>query len=138
MTATARLACLLVTSVSCALAADPALLNLSRPDVNFLMGINGSQVASSPRVATTLAEARRSQPEVEQLFQMLGPSPFDNLEEVVISARIDPSQQNSDPRNLLIAARGWSQDDGFTNLICSNGCEAEEYREREILRFQAQ
>ena len=137
MTATLRLVCLFVTSSLCALAADPALLNLARPDVNFLVGINVSQIASSPRVARALAEARQSKPEVEQLFQMLGPDPFRNLEEIVVSARIDPSGQNSEPENLLVAVRGSFGSDTFMNLICTNGCEPEEYREREILRFQA-
>ncbi len=83
MTATVRLLCLLVVLAVCATAADPALLNLARPDVNFVMGINVSQIASSPRVTTALAEARRSKPEVEQLFQILGPNPLSNLEEIV-------------------------------------------------------
>ncbi len=138
MTATVRLLCVLVVLAVCATAADPALLNLARPDVNFVMGINVSQIASSPRVTTALAEARRSKPEVEQLFQILGPNPLSNLEEIVIAGRLDPGQQNSEPENLLIAARGSFDGSAFTDLICLNGCEPQEYREREILSFQAQ
>ena len=138
MTATVRLLCLFVVLAVCATAADPALLNLARPDVNFVMGIHVSQIASSPRVVTALAEARRSKPEVEQLFQILGPNPLSHLEEIVVAGRLDPGQQNSEPENLLIAARGSFGGSAFTDLICLNGCESQEYREREILSFQAQ
>ena len=137
MTATARIVCLFVTSAVCAMAADPALLNLARPDVNFVMGIDVSQLASSPQVAMALAEARRSKPEVEQLFDMLGPDPFSNLAEIVVSGRTDPGQPNSEPKNLLVAARGSFGGDTFMNLVCANCCEPQEYREREILRFQS-
>ena len=138
MTATVRLLCLFVVLAVCATAADPALLNLARRDVNFVMGINVSQIASSPRVVTALAEARRSKPEVEQLFQILGPNPLSHLEEIVVAGRLDPGQQNSEPENLLIAARGSFGGSAFTDLICLNGCESQEHREREILSFQAQ
>ena len=137
MTRTLRLLCLLGTVSGYTAAADPALLNLARPDVNFVMGIQVSQIASSPRVATALAEARKSKPEVERIFQMLGPNPFSNLEEIVISARLDPGQANNDPKNLLIAARGSFGSGAFADLICRNGCQAEDYREREILSFQS-
>ncbi len=116
--------------------ADPALVNLARPDVNFVMGIHVSKIASSPLIAEAMGEAQQTKPDWDALFGLLGPQPFRYLDEIVISARLDPESESKKPENLLIVARGLFGDRGFSDILCTGGCDREVYKDFEILRAQ--
>jgi hypothetical protein len=117
-------------------AADPALVNLARPDVNFVMGIHVSKIASSALVAEAMGEAKQTKPDWDALFGLLGPQPFRYLDEIVVSAKLDPQSENKKPQTMLIAARGLFGDQGFSDILCAQGCDREPYRDFEILRAQ--
>ncbi len=117
--------------------ADQNLVNFSAPDANFIMGVRLAEVASSPLVTTALAEAQRSNPQIQNLFSMLGANPFQYLDEVLIAAKIDAASASKEPNNVLVALRGRFGDGGFQGMICNRGCETEEYRGFPVLRFQA-
>jgi hypothetical protein len=117
-------------------AADPALVNLSRPDINFVMGVHVSRIASSPLLAEAMGEAKQTKPDWDALFGLLGPQPFRYLDEIVVSAKLDPESENKKPQSLLIVARGVFGDQGFSDILCSQGCDREPYRDLEVLRAQ--
>ncbi len=116
--------------------ADAALVNLSRPDVNFVMGIHVSRIASSPLLAEAMGEAKQTKPDWDALFGLLGPQPFRYLDEIVVSAKLDPESENKKPQSLLIVARGVFGDQGFSNILCAQGCDREPYRDFEVSRAQ--
>ena len=119
-------------------AADPGLVHLSRPDVNFVVGINVAEVASSPLFAAGLAEVQQSNPQWDGFHGLLGANPLRFIDEILISARLDPTGEKSKPENLLVTARGAFGDHGFQELLCASGCDASPYREFEILRLSGQ
>ena len=80
--------------------ADQNLVNFSAPDANFIMGVRLAEVASSPLVTTALAEAQRSNPQVQDLFSMLGANPFQYLDEVLIAAKIDAASASKEPNSV--------------------------------------
>jgi hypothetical protein len=116
-------------------AADPALVNLSRPDVNFVMGVEVSRIASSPLLAAAMEEAQQTKPGFDTFFGLLAPHPLRYLNEIVIAAKLDPDSDSKKPENLLIMARGAFAGSGFSDIVCSQGCAADEYREFQVLRL---
>jgi len=116
-------------------AADPALLNLSRPDSNLVMGIDVAGFVSSPLIQEAMAKAGSTSGDFQDMMALLGPNPFQNLQEIVISAKVDDFEKGPRPGNFLIAARGSFGDTGFTDHLCSNGCETVNYRDRQLLKF---
>jgi hypothetical protein len=136
MRPTVRSLLVLLCSCSFLTAADPALVNLSRPDVNFVMGIHVSKIASSPLVAEAMGEAQQTKPDWDALFGLLGPQPFRYLDEIVVSARLDPESESKKPENLLIVARGVFGDRGFSDFLCAQGCDRQPYKDLEVLRAQ--
>ncbi len=116
-------------------AADPALLNLARPDSNLVMGIDVAGFVSSPLIQEAMATAGSTSGGFQDVMALLGPNPFQNLQEIVISAKVDDFEKGPRPGNFLITARGSFGDTGFTDHLCSNGCETVNYRDRQLLKF---
>jgi hypothetical protein len=117
-------------------AADPALVNLSRPDVNFVMGVEVSRIASSPLLAAAMEEAQQTQPGWDSFFGLVAPHPLRYLNEIVIAAKLNPASDSKKPENLLIMARGSFAGSGFSDIVCSQGCATDEYREFQVLRLR--
>jgi hypothetical protein len=116
-------------------AVDPALVNLSRPDVNFVMGVEVSRIASSPLLAAAMEEAQQTQPGWDSFFGLLAPQPLRYLDEVIIAAKLDPGADSKKPEHLLIMARGDFAGSGFSDLVCSQGCATDTYRDFQVLRL---
>jgi len=69
------------------------------------------------------------------MMAILGPNPWQNLHEIVITARLDQFNGDTEPKNFLIAARGSFGDSQFADLLCQKGCESEDYRDFQLLRL---
>ncbi len=106
-------------------AADPTLLALADPDVNFVVGIDVRGLAASPLIRKMLAEGEKKKPELSMLFEALGANPAEKLEEILIVGRADPGD---DAREGLILARGDFSDPALVAALCQNGCETSDYR----------
>ena len=124
-----RLALLFLIALLPLRAVDPALLNLGRPDANLVMGIDVTGFTSSPLFQEALRKAESENADLQSVMGLLGPNIFQNLHEIVIAARIDQFDKATKPKNFLIAARGSFGGNMFTDLLCQNGCEREEYRD---------
>jgi hypothetical protein len=116
-------------------AADPALLNLARPDSNVIIGIDVAGFASSPLIQEAMATATSSSDDFQKVMGLLGPNPFQNLQEILIAAKVDDFNQEPKPGNFLMAARGSFGGTDFTQHLCSNGCETVDYRDLQMLKF---
>ena len=116
-------------------AADPALLNMARPDANLVMGIDVAGFTSSPWFREALQQAGSQNDDVGKMMALLGPNPWQNLHEIVIMARLDQFNGDAEPENFLIAARGLFSDPQLRDLLCQQGCESEEYRNSQLLRL---
>ncbi len=116
-------------------AADPALLNLARPDSNVVMGMDVAGFASSPLIQEAIATAGSTSSDFQKVMGLLGPNPFQNLQEILIAAKVDDFNQEPKPGNFLIAARGSFGGTEFTQHLCSNGCETVDYRDLQMLKF---
>jgi hypothetical protein len=69
------------------------------------------------------------------MMAILGPNPWQNLHEIVITARLDQFNGDTEPKNFLIAARGSFGDSQFADLLCQKGCESKDYRDFQLLRL---
>ena len=116
-------------------AVDPALLNLARPDANLVMGIDVTGFTSSALFQEALRKAESENADLQSVMGLLGPNIFQNLHEIIIAARIDQFDKATKPKNFLIAARGSFGGNMFTDLLCQNGCEREDYRDLQLLKF---
>lgn len=116
-------------------AADPALLNMARPDSNIVMGIDVAGFVSSALVQEAMAKAGGSSGDFQDVMALLGPNPFQNLQEIIIAAKVDDFEKGPQPGNFLIAARGSFGGTDFTQHLCSNGCETVDYRDLQLLKF---
>lgn len=116
-------------------AADPALLNMARPDSNLVIGIDVAGFTSSPWFQEALQQAGNQSDDVGKMMALLGPNPWQNFHEIVVMARVDKFDSGAEPENFLIAARGSFNDTQFTDLLCQNGCESEDYRDFQLLRL---
>lgn len=116
-------------------AADPALLNMARPDSNLVMGIDVAAFTSSPWFREALQQAGSKSDDVGKMMAALGPQPWQNLHEIVITAKLDQFNGDTEPKNFLIAARGVFDGPQFTDMLCQQGCESEDYRDFQLLRL---
>ena len=114
-------------------AADPNLIGLARADVNLMVGIQLSEMANSPLVQSALEETKKSSPEVGAFLDLMGANPFQYLEEVLITGRLDPGGANNEPKDVVIFARGNFDDGAFTGMLCGAPCSGEPYGGHQIL-----
>jgi hypothetical protein len=120
-------------------AADPRLLNLARPDVNFLVGIQVAKVAHSPIVQKALEKATESPEDWMGLLRQMGPNPLADIEEVLIAGRVEPNASKEDVgKDALLLVRGWFEDGSLVQALCAAGCQTEPHRDFEIIRVEKQ
>ena len=108
-------------------AADPNLVGLARADVNLMVGIQLSEMVNSPLVQTALSETKKSSPEVGAFLELMGANPFQYLEEVLITGRLDSGSVNNEPKDVVIFARGNFKDGAFAGMLCGAACNGEPY-----------
>jgi hypothetical protein len=116
-------------------AADAELLRLTRPDVNFLLGVRLSDIAASPLVRTMLDEALASKPELQALSGMVGTNPLEGFDELLVAANID-AQSPQDPKDALVVFSGALDPKRLEGIFCSEGCEREPYGNLELLKVE--
>jgi len=108
---------------------------MARPDSNIVMGIDVAGFTSSPWFREALQQAGTQNDDVGKMMAALGPDPWQNLHEIVITAKLDQFSGDTEPKNFLIAARGSFDGSQFTDLLCQQGCESEDYRDFKLLRL---
>ncbi len=113
-------------------AADPNLLGLARADVNLMVGIQLSEMANSPLVQLALDETKKSSPEVGAFLDLMGANPFQYLDEVLITGRLDAGSANNEPKDVVILARGNFADGAFASMLCGAACSGEPYGGHEV------
>lgn len=116
-------------------AADAELLRLASADVNFLLGVRLSDIASSPLVRTMLDEALASKPELQALRSMAGSNPLEGFDELIVAANID-TQSPQEPKDALIVFSGALDPRRLQGIFCGEGCEREPYRNFELLKVE--
>ncbi len=112
--------------------ADPNLVGLARADVNLMVGIQFSEMANSRLVQSALDATKNSSQEVGALFELMGANPFQYLDEVLITGRLDSGSANSEPKNVVILARGNFEDGVFADMLCGTACNGEPYGGHQI------
>ena len=113
-------------------AADPNLIGLARADVNLMGGIQFSEMANSPLVQSALDETKKSSPEVGAFLALMGANPFQYLDEVLITGRLDSASVNNEPKDVVIFARGNFADGAFASILCGAACNGEPYGGHQI------
>ena len=113
-------------------AADPNLVGLARADVNLMVGIQFSEMANSRLVQSALDATKNSSQEVGALFELMGANPFQYLDEVLITGRLDSGSANSEPKNVVILARGNFEDGVFADMLCGSACNGKPYGGHQI------
>ena len=113
-------------------AADPNLIGLARADVNLMVGIQFSEMANSPLVQSALDETKKSSPEVGAFLALMGANPFQYLDEVLITGRLDSASVNNEPKDVVISARGNFADGAFASILCGAACNGEPYGGHQI------
>ena len=130
-----RIPCLLLSGVILSVplySADPNLVGLARADVNLMVGIQFSEMANSPLVQSALDETKKSSPEVGAFLALMGANPFQYLDEVLITGRLDSDSANSEPKDIVIFARGNFADGTFADMLCDAACSGEPYGGHQI------
>ena len=97
-----------------------------------MVGIQFSKMANSPLVQSALDETRKSSPEVGAFLELMGANPFQYVEEVLITGRLDSGSANNEPKDVLILARGNFEDGAFASILCGAACSGEPYGGHQI------
>lgn len=104
--------------------ADPGLLSLADPNVNFVVGIDVRQLAQSALVQELLTKAKSEKPELNALLAAAG-NPIEKLEEILIVGQVESAGQDA---KGLVLARGNFSDPAILAAICHEGCETVNYQ----------
>ena len=97
-----------------------------------MVGIQFSEMANSPLVQSALDETRKSSPEVGAFLELMGANPFQYVEEVLITGRLDSGSANNEPKDVVIFARGNFEDGAFAGMLCGAACRGETYQGHQI------
>ncbi len=108
-----------------ALAADPVLLGLADPDVNFVVGVDVRGLSQSSLVQQALASAQSGKPEIGALLGAMGSNPLEKLEEILIVGHVETGEGDAQG---LVLARGDFSDPAILAAVCSEGCDTVDYK----------